>query len=90
MSDLDDLIMSHPAKIYYSLDQLIKECSNNPKSERYWTVKWKRHVEKKGNVPLIIKCAICSGKERLKDIKHGNFKISTRVSKRQKDEETEA
>lgn len=83
--------MSHPAKIYYSLDQLIEERSHNhPKSLRFLTRLWKRHFEKNGNRPLIIKCAICSGKERLKDIKHGNFKISTRVSKRQKDEETEA
>lgn len=68
---------------------MIKECSDNPKSERYWTAKWKQHVEKKGNVPLIIKCAICSGKERLRDIKRGNFKVSRRVSQRQKEEETE-
>lgn len=89
MSDLDDLIMSHPAKIYYSLDQLIEERSYNGirgDAKRRLIILWKKHVEKKGNVPLIIKCAICSGKERLRDIKHGNFKVSTRVSQRQKEE----
>lgn len=78
--------MSHRAKIYHSLDQLIKERSTGTvNSKRFWTIKWKRHIEKKGNVPLIIKCGICSGKERLHDIKNGNFKVSTRVSSRQKD-----
>lgn len=81
--------MSHPAKIYYSLDQLIEERSCNGirgDAKRRLTILWKQHVEKKGNVPLIIKCAICSGKERLRDIKHGTFKVSTRVSQRQKEE----
>ncbi len=81
--------MSHRAKTYWSLDQLIKERSCNGVRgdvKRRLIMLWKRHSERNGNRPLIIKCAICSGKERLRDIKHGNFKVSTRVSKRQKEE----
>lgn len=79
--------MSHRAKIYHSLDQLLKDSVDSVNAKRHWTIKWKRHIEKRGNVPLIIKCGICSGKERLHDIKNGNFKVSTRIPSRQKDED---
>jgi hypothetical protein len=46
---------------------------------------WKRHVQKHGNVPLIRKCAVCSGEERRLDIKHGAFNPK-RPSKRLRDE----
>ncbi len=43
------------------------------------------HIEKHGNVPLILKCTVCSGKERALDIKHGAY-TPKRPSKRLRDE----
>ena len=81
--------MPHSAKIYWSLDQLLERSCNNANSIRFHVRLWKRHFKKRGNTPLIIKCAICSGKQRKNDIKHGIWKISTRVSKREIEEELE-
>jgi len=89
----------HCAKVYNTLLQLLEamECApgvkyDNPpigwdenKARRYWTKVWKRHIEKNGNVPLIMKCAICSGKEQKLDIKHGKWKPS-RPTKAERDE----
>lgn len=47
---------------------------------------WKRHVEKHGNVPMVIKCAVCSGKEFKEDVKHGRYKLS-RPTKTERDEQ---
>lgn len=46
---------------------------------------WKAHVQKHGNVPLIQKCAVCSGEEAKLDIKYGRFNPK-RPSKRLRDE----
>ena len=84
----------HCAKVYNTLHELLveMECvekqgeSNlDKKCRRYWTKVWKRHIEKNGNVPLIMKCAICSGKEQKLDIKHGKWKPS-RPTKAERDE----
>ena len=89
--------MPHRAKLYYSLSQLLeymtpKEDSSKEAQKRkdrivrFWTARWKRHFARNGNVPLIVKCSICSGKERLHEIKSGKWKISTRGDKRYKEE----
>ncbi len=85
---------SHPAEIYNTLHELLveMECvekqgeeNSAKKSRRYWTKVWKRHTEKHGNVPLIMKCAVCSGTEWKEDIKRGRYKPA-RKSKVERDE----
>lgn len=73
--------MSHHAHVYHSLeewtgtcfDSTTGTCFDSPKGKRYAAKVWKRHIEKNGNVPLIRKCSICSGKEHRLDIKHGGY-----------------
>lgn len=80
---------SHHAHVYRTLESFLKYCAGpNDGSEsfkrrvRSWTAKWNKYVEKHGNVPLIVKCNICSGKERKEEIKTGMFKVSTRNEKK--------
>lgn len=86
--------MCHPAQVINSLEELLSSVGYydediNPnfkiKIHRYWTRVWKRHIERNGNIPLIRKCAICSGKEMKTDIKLGHYKPS-RPSKIERDE----
>ncbi len=53
---------------------------------RWASVRWKQHIEKHGNVPLIIQCGVCSGREVKDAIKHGAYKPD-RKSKTIRDEE---
>ena len=85
---------NHRAEVYTTLEQLLKETECLPKENednaskkrrRYWTKKWKKHIEKHGNVPMIFKCSICSGKEQKNDIKHGTWKVD-RPTKTERDE----
>ena len=46
---------------------------------------WKRHIEKRGNVPMVIQCAVCSGEELRQSIRHGQYTLP-RPSKRLRDE----
>jgi thiaminase len=60
--------MSHPARIYHSLDELLADVISVPYDKnsfgyRYWMRKWNKHVAKHGNTPYMIKCSLCSGKE---------------------------
>lgn len=79
---------NHVAKSYYSLDQLLKEMGaydnthGGESRKRYWTRRWKTHAEKNGNVPLVLKCALCSGKEFARDVKAGRYKVRTRFAKK--------
>ena len=65
----------HRCEVYNSLERLLEVCSTGTdRSIRYWTRRWKNHVERNGNVPMLIECSICSGRERKADIKAGNWK----------------
>lgn len=66
--------MSHRARVYHSLDELLEDCAIEGK-EAFWIRKWNQHVEKHGNVPMILKCVTCSGQEMKKDIKRGSWKL---------------
>lgn len=57
---------SKPAK-FHSLEELLAACVASPeewrkslrfqsrdREIRYWTIEWSRHVEKHGNVPLVL------------------------------------
>jgi len=88
--------MSHPAHIYTTLESLLFACVGTDttdkyydRSKRYWTRKWKQHLEKKGNVPMILKCEICSGKEQKMDIRLGKYRISTRAEQDERKAELE-
>lgn len=77
----------HPARVYTNLKDLLAECSNGkPDGVRFWTKTWRSHVEKRGNVPYVMKCAVCSGEERRADIKYGKRKLSRPV-KSERDED---
>lgn len=94
--------MPHPADVYYSLKTLLQKevydfegkypwCtkSHTIKQIKYWTRRWKNHVKKHGHVPLVLKCKICSGKERREDIKKGIWKVSTREEQKELKKEIE-
>ena len=85
---------NHNAAIYNSLPELLEEmkCAysqeedkETQKRRRYWIKVWKRHVEKHGNVPLIMKCSLCSGLDFKKGVKKGIYK-AVRPSKPERDE----
>ena len=61
----------HHAHVYRTLECWLDAHIDTPKARRYAQKVWKLHVEKHGNVPIIRKCTICSGKEQKLDIKHG-------------------
>lgn len=54
-------------------------------SIREASILWKQHLDKHGNVPLIVQCGVCSGEEFRQDIKHGRYKPS-RPNKAERDE----
>ena len=89
----------HPAHVFNSLQQLLvyMECEEGHEEyvriyrktvsqmRKFWTRRWNQHVEKHGNVPMIMKCDVCSGKEQKEDIKRGKYKES-RPTKKERDE----
>lgn len=73
----------HPAHVFTTLEEFLKHCVGENKEDkhykkylRYWTIVWKKHIEKHGHVPYVEKCAVCSGAERKEDIKKGRWKVS--------------
>lgn len=76
----------HHAHLYHNLAEWLAALCDTPKVQKWGRAQWKRHVEKHGNVPMIRKCSVCSGKGRKLDIKHGSFKPS-RPTKGERDEE---
>ena len=90
--------MPHSARVYHSLAQLLEDCvgpratftpyrKSYEESVHFWTRKWNRHIEKHGNVPYLIKCAVCSGQEMRHMIKTGKWKVSTRKPKESHDQD---
>jgi hypothetical protein len=71
----------HPAKLYHTVDELIADYTD----EAFARMLWKKHIEKNGNVPYIIKCAVCSGFERKRDYKAGRWN-PRRPTKSERDE----
>ena len=61
----------HAAEVFYTLEQYLEGWSG----ARYARRRWKRHVERNGNIPLVTKCSICSGAELRRDIKRGKWKV---------------
>lgn len=76
---------THPAHVYNSLEEWLARFTDTVSGRRRARRTWKLHIEKNGNVPLVTKCSICSGKELKNDIKHGSFNPA-RPSKRLRDE----
>jgi hypothetical protein len=70
-------------RVFTTLDKLIKyqtryeeEGSENfIRIKRYWTKKWKRHFEKHGNAPFIVR-RLTADRDRRDDVKHGVWKES--------------
>lgn len=73
--------MCHHARIFTTWEAFRSQWT----TERFARRMWNAHIEKHGNVPFILKCAVCSGKERALDIKHGAY-TPKRPSKRLRDE----
>jgi N-formylglutamate amidohydrolase len=71
--------MSHPAKVYTSLEQLIAETVVRTYDKyvvdaiRHARRRWKNHIEKNGEVPLIVQCPHCSGKQAKQDVKTDRY-----------------
>ena len=75
----------HAAHVYNSITELLDHAVGNKsdwssennynKSRRHWIRVWNRHRARNGNTPLVLKCAICSGKERKRDIASGRWKV---------------
>jgi hypothetical protein len=82
----------HHAHIYYTVEEYVSaQCNaaveaglDRARVERRTRKKWKKHIEKNGNVPLLIQCGVCSGKEHKTDIKLGRWKLSTRTEQNDK------
>lgn len=68
--------MSHPAHIYRSLEEYTAIFIDTPAGRRRASREWKAHIEKHGNVPMILKCAVCSGREQKMDIKVGRYNVA--------------
>ena len=64
----------HRAIVYNSFEEYAEDYEDKRKAR----IRWNRHVKRNGNVPLVVKCSICSGKALQHDIKEGKFKMSTR------------
>jgi hypothetical protein len=75
----------HHAHVYNSFEEFSATFPDNEKSQRNCHKIWKAHIEKHGNVPLVRKCSICSGKEQKDAIKCGAYKPS-RPTKTERDE----
>jgi uncharacterized protein involved in tolerance to divalent cations len=94
--------MSHPAKVYTSLEQLIAETVVRTYDKyvvdaiRHARRRWKNHIEKNGEVPLIVKCSVCSGEEAKQDVKAGRYSSARDLRERsfkradRREERTEA
>lgn len=68
--------MSHPAHVYNTLEEWVARFSDSPAGRRRAHRTWKQHVSKHGNVPKVVKCSVCSGKELRLDIKHGAYNVA--------------
>jgi hypothetical protein len=73
----EGLFSQRMKKPTYTYESLLRRCRRL----------WKAHVEKHGNVPMIRKCHICSGKERRDDIKKKVWKVSKREDQKQEKQE---
>lgn len=68
----------HCSCVYHSRETYLASHPNTPGAQRRAAARWKRWVERNGNVPLVVKCSICSGDDHRHAIKTGAFKVSTR------------
>lgn len=75
----------HHAEVINSLEEYLTIWVQEERVLRKARARWKQHVEKHGNVPMIRKCAVCSGEERKLDRKRGVWK-DRRPSKWERDE----
>jgi hypothetical protein len=73
--------MSHPAEVFTTFKAFMATQINHARARQVW----KRHLEKHGKAPMIVKCSVCSGQELKDDIKHGAWKES-RPSRAERDE----
>ncbi len=75
----------HHAHVYTTFEQYIERFNDDAQGRRTARRKWNQHIQRNGNVPLILKCAICSGAELKHDIKTGRY-TPARPSKVLRDE----
>jgi hypothetical protein len=71
----------HCARIFTTFEAFLEEWLDY----KIARIIWKNHVEKHGNVPLIQKCSICSGRELKIVRKLGKWK-DNRPTKSERDE----
>jgi hypothetical protein len=77
--------MSHRAMVYRTREEYLAAHVASARGQRRAIRRWKSHVARNGNVPLIHKCSICSGANIRMDIKHGSWKPA-RPTKAERDE----
>ena len=65
---------NHRAHVYNTLEEFLASLIDTPHAQKWGKRRWRIHLDKNGNVPLIRKCSICSGKEQKQNIKHGIWK----------------
>ena len=75
---------NHHAHVYNTLEEWLAALCDTPKVQKWGRARWKEHIDKHGNVPMIRKCSVCSGADQKLDIKHGKYKPS-RPSKSERD-----
>lgn len=77
--------MTHRAIAYHNLSQFLDAHVNTVSAQRRARIEWKKHVTKHGNVPMVLQCPLCSGKEQRVDVKLGKYKLS-RPTRQERDE----
>ncbi len=82
----------HPASVYTTLQSLLvaMDCLEDnelqKKRKKFWIKYWNGHIDKHGNVPLVMKCQECSGREYKRDLKDGKYRVR-RPTKAERDEQ---
>lgn len=76
----------HHAHVYTTFEQYRERFTDDDRGLRFARKRWNQHIERNGSVPLIVKCAICSGEELKQDIKKGRY-TPARPSKVLRDEQ---
>lgn len=69
----------HHSRIYHSFEEFVADSfteagKTNPQTISRARQRWNHHVEKNGNVPMIVQCSVCSGQEHKHDVRTGAFK----------------
>ena len=76
---------AHSCRVFTTKEEYVSNFLRTTQSRRKAIARWNAHIARNGNVPMLIKCSICSGKETRIALKKGIIR-EKRPSKRLRDE----